>query len=402
MIPLEVNGLSRSVTILGSTGSIGVQTLDVVEALCTREGLDVQVAALAAGRNVERLAAQVLRFRPRYVAVADEQAAALLRERLGSAGAGLDIGVGTEGLIAAAQYPADTVVSAVSGARGLLPTWHAVKRGARVALANKESLVAGGKLVMSLARTAGAQIIPVDSEHSALFQCLLAGQKGEVEAYVLTASGGPFRTWSKERMAAVTPKDALRHPNWTMGAKITVDSATLMNKGLEVIEAHHLFDAPYDMIKVVIHPQSAVHSMVAYRDGSVVAQLGPADMRIPIQYALTYPERTAAHWPRLDLVELGTLTFERPDEDRFPCLRLAYEAGRAGGAAPCVLNAANEVAVEAFLAGRLPFSGIPALVEDVLASRADPEPARLEDVFETDAAARESARSWLRKRGWGD
>jgi 1-deoxy-D-xylulose-5-phosphate reductoisomerase len=393
-----VNGLAVFVTILGSTGTIGVQTLDVLAAL----GESYQVAALAAGSNVQRLADQIRRFRPYYVSVRDEDVATALREQLRPGDPKPEIGIGEAGLVTAADVPADVVVSAVVGARGLLPTWRAVERGARIALANKETLVAAGDLVMPLARRTGARVVPVDSEHSALFQCLLAGRPEEVRRYILTASGGPFRTWSVEALRHAGVADALRHPNWSMGRKITVDSATLMNKGLEVIEAHHLFSASYDKIEVVIHPQSVVHSLIEFQDGSLVAQLGVPDMHVPIQYALTYPERAPSQWPRLDLVAVGTLTFEAPDPVRFPSLRLAYEAGRAGGLAPCVLNAANEVAVEAFLAGRLSFLGIAELVEAVLAQHEGGTPTRLEDVLETDEWARSAARQWLKKRGWSE
>ncbi|MBX6352324.1 MAG: 1-deoxy-D-xylulose-5-phosphate reductoisomerase [Thermoflavifilum sp.] len=396
---LEVNGLTVSVAILGSTGSIGTQTLDVIRSL-RANGWNIEVTVLAAGRRTDRLAQQIWEFRPRLVAVADQEAAEDLRRQLGDL-RGMEVHAGQRGMQEAAAYPSDVVVNAIGGAAGLLATWHAVRRGARIALANKESLVAAGELVMQEAARAGAAVIPVDSEHSALFQCLLAGRREEVEAYVLTASGGPFRTWDLDQLRQVKPADALCHPNWQMGPKITVDSATLMNKGLEVIEAHHLFGASYDMIKVVVHPQSVVHSLVAYRDGALMAQLGAPDMRIPIQYAITYPYRETSPWKRLDLAAAGALTFEPPNEQRFPCLRLAYDAGRAGTAATCVLNAANEVAVDAFLHGRLPFLGIPALIEAVLGKRAVPNPATVEDVWAIDAEARSDAREWLRERGCG-
>ncbi|MBX5437103.1 MAG: 1-deoxy-D-xylulose-5-phosphate reductoisomerase [Alicyclobacillaceae bacterium] len=386
------------VTILGSTGVIGRHALEVI----SRHPEAYRVVALAAGRNAATLAEQIRAFRPQYVSVADEKAWAALRERLSGWSPLPDIGIGDDGLVEAARHPSDVVVNGVVGARGVRPTWAAVERGATVALANKETLVAAGDLIMALAATRGARLIPVDSEHSALFQCLLCGRPEEVERYILTASGGPFRTWSLDQLRHVTVEAALRHPNWRMGAKITVDSATLMNKGLEVIEAHHLFAAPYDRIEVLVHPQSVVHSMVEFRDGAVMAQLGAPDMRVPIQYALTYPERAASTWARLDLVRMRELTFEPPDLERFPSLALAYAAGRAGGILPCVLNAANEVAVDGFLRQRLSFLGIPRLVESVMEQCTAGPPKTLDDVLAADLWARRTASAMLEKGGWSD
>jgi len=386
-----------SVTVLGSTGVIGTHTLEVLECL----GASYKVVALSAGKNTDRLAEQILRFAPTYVSVADEAAYRRLTERL----SGLprhacpDIGIGDDGLRIAAGLPSDVVISAIVGAKGLVPTWAAISRGARIGLANKETLVAAGDLVMAHARANGAQLIPVDSEHSALFQCLLAGRPEEVAAYVLTASGGPFRQWTSDMLGTATVADALKHPNWAMGKKVTIDSASLMNKGLEVIEAHHLFNTSYDKIKVLVHPQSIIHSLVEFQDGAVLAQLATADMRIPIQYALTYPDRRAAAGVPLKLADCGQLTFEEPDTVRFPSLRIAYDAGRAGGLAPCVMNAANEIAVDAFLAGRMTFLQMAKLVESVLSSHAQATPKSIEDVFVADKWARQVALDLVEKGG---
>lgn len=388
--------MTKSITILGSTGVVGSLTLEVLGAL---PGESFRVTALAAGQNVTKLAEQVIRFRPQYVSLTTREGKEQLLERLAPLGWQPEIGVGEEGLLQAAEFPAQMVVSAIVGARGLLPTWAALQRGTTIALANKETLVAAGELVMAKARTSGSTIIPVDSEHSALFQCLQAADVNAVERLILTASGGPFRQWSLSKQANVTVKEALHHPNWTMGQKITVDSATMMNKGLEVIEAHHLFGVPYDKIEVLVHPQSAVHSLVAFRDGSVLAQLAGADMRIPIQYALTYPQRQESGWPRLNLAQLGQLTFETPDFQRFPSLRVAYEAGKAGGIAPCVLNAANEVAVHGFLQGRISFLQVARLVEEVLQLRLPGSVKTMEDVLEADGWARRVAYDLLKKGG---
>jgi 1-deoxy-D-xylulose-5-phosphate reductoisomerase len=349
----------KRLAVLGSTGSIGEQTLAVAEAFPER----FRVVALAAGRNVARLAEQVRRFRPERVSVAGEEQAAELRQCLRD---GPPVGVGEAGLEAVAVHPADLVVAGLVGAVGLRPTLAAIAAGRDVALANKEVLVMAGALVVREVARRRVRLLPVDSEHSAVFQ-VLAGQRPEdVARIVLTASGGPFRTWPEERMARATVQEALRHPNWEMGPKITVDSATLMNKGLEVIEARWLFDVAPERVDVVVHPESIVHSLVELVDGSVLAQLGVPDMRVPIALALSFPERLPLAASRLDLAALGALRFEPPDTKRFPALELAYAALRGGEAAPAVLNAANEVAVAAFLEGSLPFPGIARVDGEVL------------------------------------
>ncbi len=350
----------KLLSILGSTGSIGASTLRVVEAHPDR----FRVVALGAGRNVDALAEQVRRHRPERVAVADGAAASRLRERVGPAP---EILHGVDGLVAlASARPCDLVVNGLVGALGVRPTFAAVDAGIPVALANKEALVVAGAPITARARETGAAVLPVDSEHNALHQCLRGERPEEVRRLWLTASGGPFRTLPRERLADVRPAEALRHPTWTMGRKITIDSATLMNKGLEVIEARWLFDVGPDRIRVVVHPQSVVHSMVELVDGSFKAQLGVTDMRHPIQYALTWPERVASPLPPFDPMAVGRLDFESPDVVRFPCLELGYRAISAGGAAPAVLNAANEVAVAAFLDGAARFTDIPRVVEHAL------------------------------------
>lgn len=381
-----------TVSILGSTGAIGTRTVDVIRAL----GEEYQIGAMMAGRNVDLLLEQIRNVHPRLVGVADDETRKALLDRLAPSER-TEIVVGDEGLAECAAFPADTVVNAVVGARGILPALEVVRRGARLALANKECLVAAGTFIKGEAARVGAEIIPVDSEHCALFQCMLSGRRDEVHRFILTASGGPFRTYDREALESVTVEQALKHPNWSMGKKITVDSATLMNKGLEVIEAHHLFDAPYDKISVLVHPESIVHSMVEYEDGSVVAQLATHDMKLPIQYAITYPERRLAPWPRLNLAEVGTLAFEQPDVEKFPALRLAMEAGKSGGYAPCILNAANEVAVDAFLSGRISYRRIAHLVEEVISKLAGGEPQSVEDVLDMDRRARGQAELLLMK-----
>ena len=377
----------RTLAILGSTGSVGRQCLQVVEELRER----FRVAALAAGENIEQLAGQVARFQPELVAIAAAEKVALLRARLREMRVAREPEIlwGREGLNAVAtQVGADLVVSAAVGVVGLEATYQALAAGKTVALANKEVLVAAGQLVMQAAEVAGAQIIPVDSEHNALHQCLRAGQAREVRRLILTGSGGPFLRWPQKRLERATPKQALQHPHWRMGKRITVDSATLMNKGFEIIEAHWLFGLRPEKIEVVIHPQSTIHSMVEFVDGSVLAQLAPPDMRLPLQYALTYPDRVEANHHRLGWAELRKLEFRPPDEKKFPCLRLAREALKGGGSWPCVLNAADEVAVEAFLARRLRFTGIPELIERVLEA-SSPAPLRsIADVLDCDRQAR--------------
>jgi len=385
----------KRLAILGSTGSIGLSALEVVEA----RPRNFQVVSLAAARSVKTLALQARRHRPRVLAVIDQEAAAQLKALLPDDLANR-VTHGPQGYLAAAlEAGADLVLSAMVGAAGLPSTFAAVQAGIDVALANKETLVAGGEPVTAAAAASGARILPVDSEHSALFQALEGNQRSQVRNLWLTASGGPFRRLPAAELARVTPEQALDHPNWSMGPKITVDSATLMNKGLEVIEARWLFATPLERVKVVIHPQSLVHSLVEYIDGSILAQLGPPDMKLPIAYALTYPERLDWDWPRLDIRALGSLTFEEPDLERFPALALAYAAGRQGGTAPAVLNAANEVAVEAFLAGGLDFPGITACAQAVLDALPAGPASSVSQVLEADRRARREARAWLKKRG---
>jgi len=351
---------ARKVVVLGSTGSIGVSTLDLFE----QSKVPVEILALAAGRNVERLAQQALRWRPKLAVIEDEALLGDLRERL--AGSGVEAAAGSEAVAQAAAMGADWVMSAIVGAAGLAPTLAAARTGAVVALANKESLVCAGPELLRISRQAGGTVIPVDSEHSAIFQVLQPACLDRVARLILTASGGPFRTWTREQMAVATPEQAIAHPNWSMGAKISVDSASMMNKGLEMIEASYLFDTPEDRIGVVIHPQSVIHSLVEYTDGSTLAQLGPPDMRSPISYAYSWPERLA--WPAkpLDLGAYGQLTFEDPDLSRFPLLGVAREALRLGGGAPTAMNAANEIAVAAFLDRQIGFLDIAASVEGTL------------------------------------
>jgi 1-deoxy-D-xylulose-5-phosphate reductoisomerase len=379
--------------VLGSTGSVGEQSLAVAGAFPER----YRVVALAAGRNVEKLAAQVRRFGPELVSVADAGAAEELRRRLGARP--VPIAVGAEGLEAVATHAADLVVAGLVGAVGLRPTLAAIRAGRDVALANKEVLVMAGALVLREARARGVTLLPVDSEHSAIFQALAGQRREDLARLILTASGGPFRTWSAERIAGATVKQALAHPNWEMGPKISVDSATLMNKGLEVVEARWLFDVAPEQVEVVVHPQSIVHSLVEFVDGSLLAQLGVPDMRVPIAVALAHPERLPLGLPRLDLAQLGRLDFEAPDRERFPCLELAFEALRGDEAAPAVLNAANELAVAAFLDGRIPLPAIAEVDAGVLgahlARRAGAALRDLDDVVEADAWARARAGEWL-------
>lgn len=375
------------IVILGSTGSVGRQAVDVIERLPGR----FRAVALAAGRDGATLLEQVRRLRPEAVALADPEAGRQWAPHLEREGVRVLVGPGAAEEVAA--WPgAARVLSAITGAAGLRPTLAALRAGRDVALANKESLVVAGQLVTRLAAERGARLLPVDSEHSALFQCLEGRNPAEVERLILTASGGPFRGWDRRRLAAVTPEEAVHHPTWRMGAKISVDSATLMNKGLEVIEAHWLFGLPASRIDVLVHPQSIVHGLVEFRDGAVAGVLGVPDMRQPIEYALCYPERGPRLVRRLDLASVGSLTFEPPDTDAFPCLSLAYEALKAGGTAPAVLNAANEEAVQAFLARRISLPAIADVVAAVLA-RHRPEPAdTLDRVLAADRWAREEAR----------
>ena len=378
----------RSISILGSTGSIGCNTLNVVEHLG-----DVRVVAMAAGRNMRRFAEQVAKFKPELVSCDDEVCAEKLERLLHEYGApSPDIELNSEGLVAVATHPeADLVVSATVGAVGFVPTLRAIEAGKRIALANKETLVMAGELMTAAAAKSGAEIIPVDSEHNAIHQCLRGENSEEVKRLILTASGGPFRTKTKEQIAAATREEALNHPNWDMGQKITIDSATLMNKGLEVIEAKWLFGFDADRISVIVHPQSVIHSMVEMVDGSVIAQLGVTDMKHPIQYALTYPQRQAGCLEPLNIAKLSGLTFEEPDLERFPCLGLAYRAIRAGGTMPAVLNAANEVAVRAFLDGKIRLSDIAGVNESVMNEHETVAVDTLVTVLATDGWARRRA-----------
>ncbi|MGE0592919.1 MAG: 1-deoxy-D-xylulose-5-phosphate reductoisomerase [Vicinamibacterales bacterium] len=380
----------RNLAILGSTGSIGRSALAVVDEHPAR----LRVVSLAAGENADLLAEQAARYRPQLLAMATAGAAARLRDCIGTA---VPVAEGAEGMVAAATHPdVDLVLCASAGTAGLEAALAAIEAGKAIALANKEILVMAGEVVTAAAARRGVPILPVDSEHNAIHQCLHGRPRGEIRRLVLTASGGPFRTHSREAMRAVTPAQALDHPTWRMGRKITIDSATLMNKGLEVIEARWLFDVAADRIDVVVHPQSVVHSMVELTDGSVMAQLGVTDMRLPIQYACSYPDRWETSIPSLDLTRLGQLAFEAPDHERFPCLALAYRVLREGGTAPVVLNAANEVAVAAFLAGDLPFMGIPEVIGHTLDAHEIGPAASLQEVRAADAWARERAAAFAR------
>jgi len=383
----------KTLSILGSTGSIGVSALEVIE----QNSASLRVLGLAAGRNVGRLKAQVERFRPAVVAMVDEEHAAELRHLLGSADH-TKILWGTEGYREVATLrESSMVISAIVGAAGLLPTLDAIEAGKDIALANKETMVMAGGLVTEKARSCGVRILPVDSEHSAIFQCLRGHRREEVRRIILTASGGPFLRVPLDKLAAVTVEDALRHPNWVMGKKITIDSASMMNKGLEVIEARWLFDTDIDKIEVMIHPQSIVHSMVEYADGSVIAQLGVPDMKGPISYALFYPERCPGGLARLDLLKVRTLEFLSPDFERFPCLRLACKAGKTGGTLPAVMNAANEVAVSAFIEDRIGFMDIPTVIDQSIALHRLREVESLEDVMEADRWARKTGEKIIKK-----
>ena len=377
----------RSVTILGSTGSVGCNTLDLI----ARQPEAFAVQALTANGSAVRLAEQARRVGAKLAVVADETRYQDLKAAL--AGSGIEAAAGAPALTEAAARPADWVMAAIVGAAGLAPTLAAVRRGAIVALANKETLVCAGSLMIAEVTRHGATLLPVDSEHNAIFQVLDFERLDAVDRIILTASGGPFRTLSRAAMAEVTPDQAVAHPNWDMGAKISVDSATMMNKGLELIEAHHLFGLPEARIEILVHPQSVVHSMVAYSDGSVLAQMGQPDMRTPIAYTLAWPERMATPVARLDLAEIGQLTFEAPDSERFPALRLARQALQAGGSAPTILNAANEVAVAGFLDGRLGFLGIAEVVERTLEGIDAVPLGGLDDVWRIDREARRFAAS---------
>lgn len=370
----------KKMIILGSTGSIGRQALQVAEAFPDR----IQIVGLTAGSNIDLLITQAKKTRPRFVVIADP--AGYQRLQSETAPLGITALAGKEAVIQAAAEPADVVLSAISGIAGLEPTLAALAKGRTVALSNKESLVAGGHLVMGLAAQKGAAILPVDSEHSAIWQCLQGNRR--LRRVILTASGGPFRNKTRQDLAAVQPEEALNHPNWAMGPKVTIDSATLMNKGLEVIEAKWLFGLELSQIEVVVHPQSIVHSLVEFVDGSVLAQMGVPDMRLPIQYALSYPDRWPASWPRLSLLETGNLTFLPPDRETFPALDLAYEAGRTGGTMAAVLNGANEAAVQQFLAKKIGFLQIPELISRALEAHVPVSDPSLEEVLEADRWSR--------------
>ena len=379
---VRVSDGPRRVTILGSTGSVGSNTVDLI----SRDPAAFVVEALTASSNVDKLAEQARALNARRAVIADERRYGDLKAAL--SGSGVEIAAGAAAVAEAAAAPAEWVMSAIVGAAGLPPTLAAIRRGAVVAFASKECLVCAGHLLMHEVERHGATLLPVDSEHNAIFQVFDFAQPDRIEKIVLTASGGPFRESTREAMARVTPAQAVAHPNWSMGAKISVDSATMMNKGLEVIEAHHLFRMPSERIEVLVHPQSVVHSMVAYVDGSVLAQLGSPDMRTPIAYALGWPRRMAAPSPKLDLAKLGRLTFESPDNARFPALALAREALRLGGGAPTILNAANEVAVSGFLHGEIGFLDIVRSVEEALRRLPHTPPDTLDDVRRLDTETR--------------
>jgi len=380
----------KKLAILGSTGSIGQSTLSIVEQFPER----YSVAALAAGRNLDEAYAQTVRWRPQVVSLATEELAGQLSARLRQAGVpGIEVVHGTEGTVACATLPdADFVVSAIVGVAGLEATHAAILAGKPVGLANKECMVAAGEILTAAARERNVLIVPIDSEHNAVHQCLRVGEHTEVKTIWLTASGGPFRNLPLEQFASITPEQALKHPTWVMGRRITIDSASMLNKGLEIIEACRLFDVPPSQVKVTVHPQSTVHSLVEYVDGSILAQISVTDMRLPILYALAYPERPQSTLT-FDLASLRHLDFEAPDFERFPCLRLAYEAAEKGGAHCIALNAADEIAVEAFLERRIPFMGIPRTIEQVLASTPESHPATIAQVLASDGEARETARA---------
>lgn len=380
----------RQITILGSTGSIGSQTLDII-----RENPDrFRASVLTAGSNWQLLGQQALEFRPDIVVIADENGYAPLKEML--KGEDISILCGSEAIAeVAAEGNSDIVLTALVGYSGLLPTLSAINAGKTIALANKETLVAGGSIVTEAARRMGVDILPVDSEHSAIFQCLQGEDPNMVRKLILTASGGPFRTWTCDQLANATTADALRHPNWSMGAKVTIDSASMMNKGFEMIEARWLFDCMPEKIEIAVHPQSIVHSMVEFEDGSVKAQLGVPDMRIPISVAIGYPERVATSRPGLTLEQYSSLTFERPDFEKFPLLGVAYKAIETGGTLPCAMNAANEVAVKAFLDGKLRFIDMPHLVTDTMENTSFVANPTLEDLIAVNAEALAKAVEWI-------
>jgi 1-deoxy-D-xylulose-5-phosphate reductoisomerase len=378
----------KAITLLGSTGSIGTQTLDIVAQYPDQ----FRVVGMVAGRNIELFAQQVLQFKPEIIAIQDPAQLPELKAAIASLQPQPQILAGPEGVVEVARYgDSEVVVTGIVGCAGLLPTIAAIEAGKDIALANKETLIAGGPVVLPLVAKHGVKLLPADSEHSAIFQCLQGVPDQGLRKIILTASGGAFRDWDVADLPKVTVADALKHPNWSMGRKITVDSATLMNKGLEVIEAHYLFGLDYDDIEIVIHPQSIIHSMIELQDTSVLAQLGWADMRLPILYTMSYPERLHTDWERLDLVKVGSLTFRAPDHQKYPCMNLAYAAGRAGGCMPAVLNAANEQAVAMFLDEKIRFLEIPKVIEQACDKYTDRNKSTpvLEDILEADRWARE-------------
>ncbi len=382
----------KKITLLGSTGSIGISALDVIENNPER----FCVVALAAGDNIGLLIKQIEKFHPQIVYLKTKEKAVILKSNIKS---NVEVLYGKEGIKEVASFPeADIVISAISGAAGLMPTLAAIEAGKDVALANKETMVIAGEIVTRVSKKKGVKILPVDSEHSAIFQCL-EGQKSDfLKKIILTASGGPFRTMTKNQLQRVKPKQALKHPNWKMGKKITIDSASLMNKGLEVIEAKWLFDVQISQIDVLVHPQSIVHSMVEFIDGSILAQMGIPDMRMPIAYALSYPERIENSLPPLNLIKNGKMEFMKPDTKMFPCLKLAYDAGIAGGTNPAVLNAANEVAVEKFINGKIKFTNIPKIIEKVLSLHDIVNEPSLEEIIQADKWARQQVQKIIERK----
>ncbi|MEL7444476.1 MAG: 1-deoxy-D-xylulose-5-phosphate reductoisomerase [Pseudomonadota bacterium] len=383
--------MTRTISILGATGSIGASTLDLIR----RNREDWQVEALTANCSTQELAKLAREFSAKIAVVGDESCLADLKDAL--SGSGIEAAGGPQALVDAAARPVDLCVAAIVGCAGLAPVMAAIEGGGAIALANKEALVSAGDVMTAAVARHGATLLPTDSEHNAIFQCLAGNDLANVSKITLTASGGPFRTWSQEQLDAATPDQAVDHPNWDMGAKISVDSATMMNKGLEFIEAHHLFPVGLDRLGIVVHPQSVIHSMVEYRDHSTLAQLGPSDMRVPIASCLAYPERMQTPLEPLNLADIGELTFFKPDEQRFPATRIAREAIEAGGGAPATLNAANEVAVAAFLNGQIAFTGITVVVEHVLNRYSANAPGNLDDVLTIDAEARAMARATLER-----
>ncbi|WP_271438957.1 1-deoxy-D-xylulose-5-phosphate reductoisomerase [Pontixanthobacter luteolus] len=383
--------MTRSISILGATGSVGASTLDLIR----RERDKWRVAALTANSSADELAKLAIEFGAEIAVVGDESCLDDLRIAL--SGTGVEVAGGAQALREAAARPVDITVGAIVGCAGLAPVMAAIEQGGTIALANKEALVSAGGVMTAAVARHGATLLPVDSEHNAIFQCLQGNDMGEVNWITLTASGGPFREWSQAQLDAATPEQAVAHPNWDMGAKISVDSATMMNKGLEFIEAHHLFPVGLDRLRIIVHPQSVIHSMVEYRDGSTLAQLGPSDMKVPIASCLAWPKRMETGCQPLDLAAIGELSFFAPDEDRFPATRLAREAVHEGGSAPATLNAANEVAVAAFLAGQIGFTRIAAIVAEALNRDIDTAPATLDEVLAVDADARLRATEILEK-----